>query len=181
MLSTLDHEIKKVLDHLHNELAKLQVGRANPALVEGIMVRAYGSDQPLKNCASVSVMDAQTLSIGPWDRSLLRDIARGITEAGLGLNPQDNGESIILRIPPITEERRRDLVKIAKRTGEEAKISIRTIRQDFLRSIKQHKESDNLGEDIVKEHENKLQKVIDSATKMIDEACDKKETEIMKV
>ncbi len=181
MLSSLDHDVQRVIEHLHNELAKLQVGRANPALVESVMVRAYGSDQPLRNCASVSVMDSQTLSVGPWDRSLLRDIARAITDAGLGLNPQDNGESIILRIPTLTEERRRELVKVAKRISEDAKISVRTVRQDYLKKIKLAKENDNLGEDIVKDYESKLQKVVDKAIETVDDACEKKEVDIMKI
>ena len=119
MLDFLTSDLLKLEEHLSNEFAKLQVGRAHPALVEGIYVNAYGSSQSLKAIASVSIMDAQTLSILPWDKSLIRDIDRAITEANLGLNPQNNGESIMIKIPTLTEERRRDLIKIAKKLLEE--------------------------------------------------------------
>ena len=181
MLAQLPAELKKVTEHLKNEFAKLQVGRANPALVDDISVSAYGNHQPLKNCASVSVLDAQTLSISPWDKSLLRDISKGISDSGIGLNPQDNGESITLRIPPMTEDRRRDLTKFAKKMSEEAKVSVRNIRQDHLKRITNAKNAKEISEDIAKQNENDLQKQVDAATKSIDEMLSHKEVEIMKI
>lgn len=178
--STLPVDLERVFVHLHDEFAKLQVGRANPAMVEGILVEAYGSRQALKNCASVSTLDAQTLSIQPWDRGLLRDIARGITDSGIGLNPQDNGESITIRVPAITEERRRELAKFAKKLAEDAKVSIRTIRQDALKKVKQQQDA-GMGEDIAKREETEIQKHVDAAVKKVDETTAHKEAEIMKV
>lgn len=177
-LSTLPIDLEKAIEHLHNEFAKLQVGRANPAIVEGIMLSAYGSVQPLRNVASVAVMDAQTLSIQPWDKSLIRDIDRAITEANLGLNPQNNGESIMIKIPVLTEERRRDLVKVAKRLAEEAKISTRNVRGDILKKIKAE---DGVSEDVIKSNEASLQKSIDAAIKKIDDMLSAKENDIMKI
>ena len=177
-LSNIKTELAKSEEHLRNEFAKLQVGRANPAIVEGVMVSSYGSLQPLRNVASVSVMDAQTLSIQPWDRSLIKDIDRAITEANLGLNPQNNGESIMIKIPVLTEERRRDLVKIAKKLAEDGKIAVRNIRADVLKKIKADKDTP---EDMVIQQEKELQKQIDASIKSIEMFLEKKEEDIMKI
>jgi ribosome recycling factor len=181
MLSDLTEDLKKAELHLSNEFAKLQVGRANPAVVEGITVSAYGSYQPLKNIASVAVMDPQTLSIQPWDKSLIRDIDKAITDANLGLNPQNNGESIMIKIPTLTEERRKDLVKIAKKLAEEGKIAIRNIRADSMKKIKAAETAKEIGEDVAKDYETDLQKKIDAEIKKLEEMLAKKETDILKV
>jgi ribosome recycling factor len=181
MLSNLDNDLKRVLEHLQNEFAKLQVGRANPALVEDIRVHAYGSPQPMKGVASISLLDSQTITISPWDRSLLRDISAAITASGLGLNPQDNGETITLKIPTLTEERRRDLVKVAGKLAEEAKVGIRNVRQDILKTVKTAETNKEISEDIRKQHEATVQKKVDDAVKKIDEMTKHKEAEIMKV
>lgn len=179
MLHTLTSDLQKAEQHLHDEFAKLQVGRANPAIVEGIMVMVYGSAQPLRNVASVGTLDAQTISIQPWDKAVLRDISKAINDANIGLNPQDNGESVLIRIPALTEERRRDLAKIAKRLAEEGKVAVRNVRQDYLKKIKS--QDDSVGEDMVKQQENELQKKIDEAIVMIDKMAKHKEEEIMKI
>lgn len=181
MLTFLTEDLKKAETHLSNEFAKLQVGRANPAIVEGITIMVYGSAQPLRNIASVSVMDPQTLSIQPWDKSLIRDIDRSITEANLGLNPQNNGESIMIKIPTLTEERRKDLVKIAKRLAEDGKIAIRNIRADAMKKIKAAETAKEISEDALKDYEADLQKKIDAESKKIDEMLAKKEADILKV
>jgi ribosome recycling factor len=111
---------------------------------------AYGSSQPLKNVAAVSTLDAQIISIQPWDKSLMRDIEKGITDANLGLNPNNNGESILINIPPLTEERRRDLVKLSSRMTEEAKVSLRNIRQEYKKKLDQAKADKSTSEDILK-------------------------------
>lgn len=179
MLSNLASDLKKAEEHLHNEFNKLQVGRANPAVVESVMVSAYGSVQPLRNVASVSVLDAQTLSIQPWDRSLIRDIDRAITEANLGLNPQNNGESVMIKIPVLTEERRRDLAKIAKKLAEEGKVAVRNIRGDYLKKIKN--QGPEVSEDMIAQQEKDLQKAVDAESKKIEELLAKKEADIMKI
>lgn len=179
MLHTLKSDLDKAGQHLHDEFTKLQVGRANPAIVEGITIMVYGSAQPLRNVASVGTLDAQTISIQPWDKSVLRDISKAINDANIGLNPQDNGESVLIRIPALTEERRRDLAKIAKRLSEDGKVAVRNIRQDYLKKIKNQDES--VGEDIVKQQEKDLQKSIDEAIVLIDKMTKYKEEEIMKI
>lgn len=181
MLENLKGDLKKAEEHLHNELAKLQVGRAHPALVEGIMVMAYGSPQPLRNVASVTIMDAQTISIQPWDRGVLRDISKGISDANLGLNPQDNGESVMIKVPTLTEERRRDLVKMAGKMTEDAKIAVRNIRQDYMKKIDNAEKAKEISEDISKSKKAELQKDIDVSIKAIEEMFDHKEKDIMKI
>lgn len=179
MLENLSHDLKKAEEHLHNEFNKLQVGRANPAIVEGVMVVAYGSLGPLRNVASIGILDAQTISIQPYDRSLIKDIDRAITDANLGLNPQNNGETILIKIPVLTEERRKDLVKIAKRLSEEGKVAIRNIRADYLKKIKN--QGDEVSEDVIAQQEKDLQKAVDAESKKIDELLARKESDIMKI
>lgn len=181
MLTNLKHDLQKAEEHLHNEFAKLQVWRANPSLIEGIHINAYGWIQPLKNVASVSVMDSQTLSIQPWDKTLIRDIDKWITEAWLGLNPQNNWETIMIKIPLLTEERRRDLVKFAKKLSEDGKIAIRNIRQDYLKKIKAAETAKEVWEDILKWYEKDLQKAIDDEIAKVDTMLKHKEEEIMKI
>jgi len=181
MLSNIKNDLKKAEEHLHNEFNKLQVGRANPGLVEGIYINAYGNPQPLKNIASVSVMDAQTLTIQPWDKWLIRDIDKWISDAGLWLNPQNNWESIMIKIPTLTEERRRDLAKFAKKLAEDGKIAIRNIRQDYLKKIKNAETNKEISEDIVKQNEKELQKFVDEEVDKVDKMLKHKEEEIMKV
>jgi len=142
---------------------------------------AYGSSQPLRNVAAVSVLDAQTIVIQPWDKSVIKDIEKGITDANLGLNPSNNGESIMIKIPLLTEERRRDLVKIASRLGEEGKVGIRTVRQDYKKKIDTAKANKEISEDEAKSLENDLQKKVDISIKEVDEMLKNKETDIMKV
>lgn len=142
---------------------------------------AYGSSQPLRNVAAVSTLDSQTISIQPWDKSIIRDIEKGICDANLGLNPNNNGEMLMINIPPLTEERRRDLAKIANKMAEEGKVSIRNIRQDFKKKLDIAKSEKTQSEDIIKGFEADLQKAIDLAIKEIDVLLGHKEEEIMKV
>ncbi len=181
MLTNLQQELSKAKEHMKNEFAKLQAGRANPAIVEGVFVMAYGSSQPLRNVAAVSILDAQTISIQPWDKTVIRDIEKGITEASLGLNPSNNGESIMIKIPTLTEERRRDLVKLANKMAEEGKVGIRNVRQDFKKKIDHAKSEKEISEDEAKTYENDLQKAIDAAMKEMESLLKHKEEEIMKV
>jgi ribosome recycling factor len=181
MLTNLQQELSKAKNHLQNELAKLQAWRANPAIVEGVYVMAYGSSQPLKNVAAVSTLDAQTIVIQPWDKTIIRDIEKGISDANLGLNPSNNGESLMIKIPPLTEERRRDLVKLASRIGEEWKVGIRTVRQDFKKKIDTAKANKEISEDEAKGYEADLQKNIDAAIKDVETLLKAKEEDIMKV
>lgn len=142
---------------------------------------AYGSSQPLKNVAAVSTLDAQTIVIQPWDKTIIRDIEKGISDASLGLNPSNNGESLMIKIPPLTEERRRDLVKLASRLGEDGKVGIRTVRQDFKKKIDTAKANKEISEDEAKSYETDLQKQIDAAIKEVESLLKTKEEDIMKV
>ena len=181
MLEEARGQLEKALHHLEGEFGKIQMGRANPALVEDIRIEQYGSLQALKNCASVNTLDAQTLSISPWDKTLIHPIAKAITDAGIGLNPQSMGDYVMIKIPPMTEDRRRDMVKVVGKFAEDAKISVRNIRGEALKDIKKQETAKEISEDIVKKYEADLQKIVDEANKKIDEAAKKKEVDIMKV
>lgn len=176
-LQNFQQKWQKSLEHLQLELSKLQTGRANSSLVEHIDVELYGSVQPLKNIASISIPDSRTISIQPWDKSAISAISKGILQSGISLNPQDNGTSIILSIPPLTEERRKDMVKLVKKIGEEGKIAVRQIRQTAMDEIKQAE----MAEDQKKGAEKKLQEKVDTANKDIDELVKKKEQEVMTI
>lgn len=177
-LSGFQESSKKSLDHLRSELAKLQTGRASSALVEHIHVEMYGDRQPLKNIASISLPDNRTISIQPWDKSALSPIEKAIQVADIGVNPVNNGVTILLNLPSMTEERRRDLVKICKTIGEETKIALRQARQAGMDTIKKDESS---SEDLKKGLEKQLQDLVDKANKEVDAILADKEQEIMKV
>lgn len=170
--------MKKALHHLDKELLKIRAGRANPAMLEGVMVEYYGSMSPLSQVANISVPDARTLSVQPWEKSLIPEIEKAIMNANLGLNPQNNGEMVIINIPPLTEERRRELVKRAKAEGEEAKVSIRSARKDANDMLK---DLDGISEDLVKDAEDRVQNLTNKYVSRVDEAIEVKEKEIMTV
>jgi len=181
MLSALLGLLTKSLDHLKSEYSKLQAGRAKPELIEDILVSVYGSTMPVKNVATVSVVDQRTLSIVPFDRSTNGDITRGITVANIWLNPQDRGDTILIVVPMMTEDNRRNLVKIANTMAEDAKVAIRSIRSDFHKEIQKAKTEKTVSEDVLKSYEEELQKHITEANKKIDDMVKVKEDEIMKV
>ncbi len=181
MLEKAQEGIKKAIHHLEMEFAKLQLGRANPAMVEDIRVEQYGSLQPIKNCASISLLDNFTLTIQPWDKTLLHAIAKAISDEGLGLNPQGMWDSVLIKVPPMTEEKRRDATKIAKNMAEEAKVGVRNARGESLKDIQSAEKAKTISEDVLKSEEKELQKLVDDANKKIDELYKKKETDIMKI
>lgn len=181
MLQTPKEGIAKSVSHLELEYSKLQMGRANPSLVEDVLIEVYGSMQPLKNTATVGLLDSQTLTIKPWDMTVIHAIAKAISDAGLGLNPQSMADSVVIKVPPMTEERRKEVVKIVKKLAEEAKVSVRNVRADAMKTIKKSEDDKDISEDQRKDYENDLQKTIDSANKSIEEHCKHKEIDIMKV
>jgi len=181
MLTKTKNGIQKALSHLEQEFSKLQAGRANPAMVEDIRVDAYGSLTPIKNTASISLMDSQTLSIQPWDRWQIHAIAKAITDANMGLNPQTMADSVMIKVPSVTEERRKDLCKIVKKLAEEAKISVRNARWETVKDIKRAKDAKEITEDDEKDYEKQLEKLVSDANTKIEELSKKKETDIMKV
>lgn len=181
MLTKAKEWIDKAIKHLDLEYSKMQLGRANPAMVESILVEQYGSMQPLQNVASVSNLDSQTLTIKPWDKWVIHSIAKAITDSWMWLNPQTMADSVMIKIPPLTEERRREVAKIAKVLAEDAKVSVRNARQESLKVIKKAEDDKEISEDIRKQTEWDLQKLIDEANKKVDEHFKKKEADIMKV
>ncbi len=174
-------DFQKAIDHLKDEFRGLQIGRASSALVEGIMVESYGSAQPLKNLANIAIPDAQTVQIKPWDKSVLAEIEKAISNSALQLNPNNDGETIRLSIPPLTEERRRDLTKLVHQMAEQAHISVRTARQKAHDKFKQMLKDKEITEDDSRSAEKKLQDQVDSANNEIKEMAKKKEEDIMTV
>ncbi len=174
-------DMKKVIDHLKTEFSHLQIGRASASLVEGVMVEAYGSHQPLKGLAHISVPDAKTIQIQPWDKGTLQAIEKGIQMANLGLNPSNDGIVVRISIPPLTEERRRDLTKVVNKLAEDARISIRHARQGVMDKIKGQEKSKEISEDMAKGLEKKLQDKVDTMNKEIETLSKHKEAEVMKV
>jgi len=181
MLEKAKEGLKKAIHHLDVEFSKIQMGRANPLLVEDVMVEQYGSLTPLKNVATVSCLDSQTLSIKPWDKSVIGEIAKAITDSGKWLNPQNMADSVIIKIPPVTEEKRREMTKIVKNISEDSKVAVRNIRGDVMKDIKNAENNKEISEDERKDLEEKVQKEVNEANKTIDERTKKKNEEVMKV
>ncbi len=168
------------IDRLKLELTKIRAGRATPSMLDSVKVDYYGSITPLSQVGNVSTLDSKTLSIQPWEKAMLEEISKGIINSNLGLNPQNNGELIIISVPTLTEERRKELVKRARSEGESAKVRIRSQRKDANDMIKDLK-NDGLSEDMTKSAEDEVQKVTDSYAQKIDDLVDAKEEDIMKV
>tara|TARA_Y100000310_G_scaffold295896_1_gene327666 strand:+ start:847 stop:1422 length:576 start_codon:yes stop_codon:yes gene_type:complete len=170
-------EAEKVLAYLHSEFAKLQTGRANAALVENVVVEAYGQNQPLKAVAGVSVQDAKTIVVQPWDAGTLAAVETALTKADLGVSPVNDGSVIRLNLPPMTEERRSQLVKIVHQLAEEGRISIRQQRQSAHDDIKDNEKDEDVRYTLLEE----LEKAVKAANEKIDESKKAKEEEVMTV
>ena len=166
--------------HLEKEFLNIRAGKASPQMLGGVFVDYYGSQTPISQVANINAADARTLTVTPWEKNMLQPIEKAIMIANLGLNPMNNGENIIINIPPLTEERRRDLVKQAKAEAEDAKIGIRNARKDANTDIKKE-EKNGTSEDVCKKAEEDIQKLTDSYIKKIDELLAVKEAEMMKV
>ena len=172
--------MEKSITHLNLELGKIRAGRANPSMLDSVKVDYYGSLTPLSQIANISTLDSRTLTIQPWEKAMLEEITKTIMNANLGLNPQNNGEVILISVPVLTEERRIDLVKRSKAEGEQAKISIRSQRKDANEMVRNLKE-EGLSEDEIKTSEEEIQKLTDLFSRKVDELVDLKEADIMKV
>lgn len=170
----------KSLDHLETELTKIRAGKATPSMLNGVMVDYYGSTTAIQQVANISTMDARTITVQPWEKSMLGEIAKGIINSNLGFAPQNNGEVLIISVPPLTEERRRELVKKAKAEAEHAKVAIRNNRKDAIDMIKDLK-NEGLSEDLVKDAEAEVQTITNSYSKKVDDLIDIKEKEIMTI
>ncbi|MDI9256412.1 ribosome recycling factor [Flavobacterium sedimenticola] len=166
--------------HLEKEFLNIRAGKATPQMLGGVFVDYYGSQTPLSQVANINVPDARTITVTPWEKSMLQPIEKAIMMANIGFNPMNNGDNIIISVPPLTEERRRELVKQAKAEAEDAKIGVRNARKDANTEIKKL-EKDGVSEDLCKNAEEDVQKLTDTFIKKIDEHLAIKEAEIMKV
>src|SRR5665213_4419344 len=172
--------MEKAMEHLETELVKIRAGKANPAMLDGIMVNYYGNPTPINQVGNLSAVDVRTLTIQPWEKNMLQLIERAIIAANIGINPQNDGNIIRLFLPPLTEERRKDLVKKSNGEGEQAKISIRNIRRDSIEQIKKA-QKEGLSEDKAKEAEAEIQSITDTHILLIEKHLATKEKEIMSV
>lgn len=171
----------KTLESLKADFGGLRAGRAHASLLDGIMVEAYGSLTPISQIGTVSVPDPRTLSVSVWDKSLAKNVEKALRESDLGLNPVSDGTLIRIPIPPLSEERRKELSKIAGKYSEQNKVAIRNIRRDALDEIKKLKKENLISEDEEKRYENEIQKLTDDSVKKIDEMLEAKEKDIMQV
>ncbi len=177
----LDNAISKDRSYLESEFSNIRAGKASVGILNGITVESYGAQMPIDQVSSVTVPDAKTVLIQPWDKSVISAIEKAIMNANIGITPSNNGDSIRLNLPPLTEERRRDLSKQVKALGESGKVNVRNIRRDAIEMFKKAKKDGEMNDDMVKDGEVEIQKVIDKTIKQIDEMVVIKEKEIMTV
>ncbi|HSA58221.1 MAG TPA: ribosome recycling factor [bacterium] len=179
--SETKQKMDKTVESLRGEFSKLRTGRASVAILDGIRVDSYGSLMALNQVASLSVSDSRTIVITPWDKSLLQEIERSIHKSELGLQPVNDGKLVRLSIPPLTEERRKDLVKVAKRVTEEARVSIRNARREANETVKKVQKDGKISEDDLKKWETEIQKMTDQYIVQLDTVLANKEKEIMEI
>lgn len=178
IIDLVKQEMDAAIKHLDHAFQKIRAGRASTNMVQDVMVEYYGAMTPINQVANVSVPDAMTISIQPWDRTAIGAIEKAIVNSNLGFAPSNNGENIILNVPPLTEERRKDLAKQAKNETEQTKITVRNARQDGMKELKK---LEGVSEDIIKDTEEKIQELTDKFVKLCDEHLKVKELDIMKV
>ncbi len=179
-LTPAEEKMELAVDYLDETLSRIRAGKANPKILDGIRVDYYGSQAPLSNVANISVPDARTIAITPWEKSMFKEIEKAIINSELGITPENNGEVIRLAIPPLTEDRRKALVKQCKAEAEEAKMSVRNARRDAIEALKKAVKQ-GMSEDVSKDGENAVQKIHDKFIKKIDELFAAKEKEILTV
>lgn len=180
ILESTEESMAGSIAHLEKEFLNIRAGKASPAMLGGVFVDYYGSQTPLSQVSNINVPDARTITVTPWEKNMLQPIEKAIMVANIGFNPMNNGDNIIISVPPLTEERRRDLVKQAKSEAEDAKIGIRNARQEANKEIKKL-EKDGTSEDICKSAEEEVQSLTNAHIKKIDDLLSVKEAEIMKV
>ncbi len=171
----------KAIDHFESELVKIRAGKATPTMLDGIVVDYYGNPTPINQVGNLSVMDARTLTIQPWEKNMLQPIERAIIASNIGINPQNDGNIIRLFLPPLTEERRKELVKRSNAEGEQAKIAIRNIRREAIEHIKKLQKEGEISEDAERDAEADMQIITDNHITLIDKHLEAKEKEIMSV
>lgn len=181
LLKNTEEKMQKTISALERDYKAVRAGRANTAVLDRITVDYYGAPTPIQQMAAVSVPEARTLMIQPWDASTLRDIEKAILTSDIGINPQNDGRVIRLMFPPLTEERRRDIVKDIKKTAEESKVAIRNLRRDALEKLKGLKKANSITEDDEANGEKKIQNITDKFCKELDSMASDKEKEIMEI
>ncbi len=181
ILGAAQPKMQKAIEHFEVAIASVRAGKATPSMVDGVMVESYGQTMAITGVASVTTPDAKTIMIQPWDKNVIGDIEKAIVNSNLGMTPSNNGETIRLNVPPLTEERRKELVKQIKGDAETARISLRNTRREAIEAIKKAVKADGLPEDVAKDGENEAQKLVDGLSKKIDEIIAAKEREIMTV
>ena len=180
IIEDTDDSMKKAINHLESELVKIRAGKVSPNMLDGITVEYYDALTPISQVSNVTVQDARTLTITPWEKKMLAQIERAIMGANIGVTPQNDGVQIRLFMPPLTEERRRELVKKASGEGEQAKIAVRNIRRDAIEQIKKL-QKDGLSEDIAKGSEKTIQEITDKYTAFVEKHLAAKEKEMMTI
>ena len=178
ILDTAKEAMDSAIKHLEKQFVNIRAGKASPAMLGSVMVNYYGAQTPITQVANINTPDGRTITVQPWEKKMIQEIEKGIQIANLGFNPMNNGDMIIISVPPLTEERRRDLVKQAKAEAEDAKIGVRSARKDANNDIKK---AENVSEDLQKNAEVDVQKMTDAYVRKIDELFDAKEKEIMTV
>lgn len=180
VLQETEDFMRKAIAHLEMELSKIRAGKATPQMLDGLMVDYYGNATPIGQVGNISVVDARTLTIQPWEKNMLQPIERSILQANIGITPQNDGNIIRIFLPPLTEERRKELVKKSYGEGEHAKVSIRNLRRDGIEKVKKM-QKDGLSEDAAKDAENDIQQLTDRFIVLVEKHLEAKEKEIMHV
>jgi ribosome recycling factor len=181
ILKEAESKMGRSVEHLEHELATVRTGRANPVLIERVMVPYYGTPTPLNQLAQISAPESRLLVVQVYDRGQMGAVEKSIRDAGIGLNPSNDGQVIRVPIPPLTEERRREYVKMVKQRAEEARVAVRNIRRDEMQQIHQQERAGELPEDVAKRAGDQLQKITDAHTHRIDAIAGRKESEVMEV
>ena len=180
-LGVFEEKMKKSISVLESEMKAIRAGRANPAILDKVLVEYYGAMSPLTQIANVSVPDARTILVQPWDASILGEIEKSILKSDIGITPNNDGKSLRLNFPPLTEERRKEIVKGLHKKGEETKVAIRSIRRDAMESVKAQKKNGEITEDDVKDAEKDIQKLTDNYIKDVDTVIAAKEKEVIEI
>ena len=181
VLDDVNYRMDRTIDAFKRELGQLRTGRATPALIEDLSVDYYGSATPLKQIASISAPDARAIMVQPWDRGSLREIERSLQRSEMGFNPSNDGNVITVPIPPLTNERRQEMVKLLRKKAEDGKVSVRNVRRDGLETLRKLERDKAISQDQNRRAQDQLQKVTDGHTKLIDETASAKEAEILQV
>ena len=181
MLSNGTDKMEKAVNALKKEFGQIRTGRANPLILDKVVVDYYGVPTPLRQMSQVGVQDGQTLVITPYDKTIIKEIEKAMIKAELGITPNSDGIVIRLTFPPLTEDRRKEICKDVKKAAEDAKVAIRNIRRDMADELKKIEKADNLPEDVVKDYQDKIQKITDKYVKIIDDHASEKEKEVMTV